>query len=134
MPEPVCRMDSFFGLVQDLREPRNVHIRPFRSDLHPDVQFARKLRVPRFSMFGRNSDLTGVTFWLPVRHLSKASLASDETWGHSGESGLTCLSGRCLSSYLLFPPVPVTSELRANLAQGCASARREDPVYLLSHH
>jgi hypothetical protein len=42
------------------------------------------------------------------------------------ESGLTCVSGRCLSSYLLFLPVPVTSELRVNLAQGRASTRRHE--------
>lgn len=32
------------------------------------------------------------------------------------EGGLTCLSFRCLSSYLIFPPVPVTSKLRVGFA------------------
>lgn len=70
-------------------------------------------------------------FYSGHRHLSTEWGASDESWSGrirqlvclpDGRGvldpvvGLTCLSFRCLSSYLFFPPVPVTSKLRARLA------------------
>ena len=50
-------------------------------------------------------------FCATPRHLSSSPGASDESWSQAGGRGrLTCLSSRCLSSCLFFPPVPVTSK------------------------
>lgn len=42
--------------------------------------------------------------------------------------GLTCLSARCLSSYLIFQRVPVTSELRAKTRPGVCVGPQPYPV------
>jgi hypothetical protein len=63
-------------------------------------------------------------FCASQRHLSAASTASDESWSLGRpEVRLTCLSVRCLSSYLIFPPVPVTSKLRSGSPSKVADAR-----------
>lgn len=98
-----------------------------------------------------------------ARHLSTGCAASDQSWsgrkrprdcfvrpsmgrdwssersteGWSGRShiglGLTCLSVRCLSSYLFFPPVPVASKLRVRLAQGMCQSESRTSSCAVSH-
>jgi hypothetical protein len=64
---------------------------------------------------GKKRRIPAERIFVPPRGISPAESTHQTKTGRSiGPGRLTCLSLGCLSSYLIFPPVPVTSKLRAS--------------------
>lgn len=94
--------------------PRNQQLgKPPQLPIQLDATACRKEHHLSVSSRGAKSETASpfTHFCATPRHLRYASRASDESWNRRrAQVRLTCLSGRCLSSYLLFPPVPVTQQ------------------------
>jgi hypothetical protein len=91
------------------------------AEVHPHLGWRTRKRVQACTLLRQ------------LRHLSSSLIASTSVGvGGRGGGGLTCLSVGCLSSYLIFPPVPVTRSQGAKLAQ---ETRTRAPVDLcaISH-
>src|SRR5262249_49603185 len=78
-----------------------------RPGLHRTLRGSQEFKLSHYPSFSRQAFVERhelVAHFSPgARHLSASSRASDETWrGGRPEARLTCLSLRCLSSYLFF--------------------------------
>ena len=110
----------------------------------PDASGCRKLVDSRRLQFHSHH------FCASARHLCSHSQASEQSWNrHQGgsphnrfrrarssvrQARLTSLSAGCLSSYLIFPPVPVTHEATSSFALRSSPARGGSSVCRLEFH